>query len=446
MFQGLSDRLNGIFKRLRGYGRLTEDNIGEALREVRLALLEADANVKVVRTFLERVRERAVGRDVLESLTPGQQVVKVVYEELAALMGGEANRLRTAGQPPTVLMLVGLQGSGKTTTAGKLARLLRGQGQRPLLVAADLQRPAAQDQLVTLGRTVQVDVYRASGASSPVAVCREALSHARSRMLDPVILDTAGRLHVDEPLMAELQAIKAELKPTEILMVADAMTGQDAVNSATAFHQALELTGYILTKLDGDTRGGAALSIRAVTGAPIKFVGMGEKLDALEVFHPERMASRILGMGDVLSLVEKAEQAVDEKQAAALQKKLKAQTFTLEDFRDQLRQVRGMGPLDQLMGMIPGLSRVKGLPDTSEQERELKRVEAIIDSMTPGERRRPDVLNGSRRKRIADGSGTTVTDVNRLLKQFGEMQKMMRQLMQAGKGGRMPRHLPFSLH
>jgi signal recognition particle subunit SRP54 len=446
MFQGLSDRLNDIFKRLRGFGRLSEDNIAEALREVRLALLEADVNVKVVRSFLERVRERAVGRDVLESLTPGQQVVKVVYEELAALMGGTANRLRTAGQPPTVLMLVGLQGSGKTTTAGKLARLLRGQGQRPLLVAADLQRPAAQDQLVTLGGMVGVEVYRAAGAASPVAVCREALSHARARMLDPVILDTAGRLHVDGPLMEELRAIKAELKPTEILMVADAMTGQDAVNSAAAFHQALELTGYILTKLDGDTRGGAALSIRSVTGAPIKFVGLGEKLDALEVFHPERMASRILGMGDVLSLVEKAEQVVDEKQAAVLQKKLKAQTFTLEDFRDQLRQVRGMGPLDQLIGMIPGLSRVKGLPDSTQQEKELKRVEAIIDSMTPGERRRPDVLNGSRRKRIADGSGTSVTDVNRLLKQFGEMQKMMRQLMQAGKGGRMPRHLPFSLH
>ena len=446
MFQGLSDRLNDIFKRLRGFGRLSEDNIAEALREVRLALLEADVNVKVVRSFLERVRERAVGRDVLESLTPGQQVVKVVYEELAALMGGTANRLRTAGQPPTVLMLVGLQGSGKTTTAGKLARLLRGQGQRPLLVAADLQRPAAQDQLVTLGGMVEVEVYRAAGATSPVAVCREALSHAKARMLDPVILDTAGRLHVDEPLMEELRAIKAELKPTEILMVADAMTGQDAVNSAAAFHQALELTGYILTKLDGDTRGGAALSIRSVTGAPIKFVGLGEKLDALEVFHPERMASRILGMGDVLSLVEKAEQAVDQKQAAVLQKKLKAQTFTLEDFRDQLRQVRGMGPLDQLIGMIPGLSRVKGLPDSAQQEKELKRVEAIIDSMTPGERRRPEVLNGSRRKRIADGSGTSVTDVNRLLKQFGEMQKMMRQLMQAGKGGRMPRHLPFSLH
>ncbi len=445
MFQGLSDRLNDIFKRLRGYGRLSEDNIGEALREVRLALLEADVNVKVARSFLERVRERSVGREVLESLTPGQQVVKVVFEELTALMGGMANRLRTAGQPPTVIMLVGLQGSGKTTSAGKLALLVQKQGQRPLLVAADLQRPAAQDQLVTLGRTLGVEVYRAAGTRSPVAVCREALSLAKSRMLDPVILDTAGRLHVDEPLMEELRAIKAELRPTEILMVADAMTGQDAVNSATAFHQSLELSGYILTKLDGDTRGGAALSIRAVTGAPIKFIGLGEKLDALEVFHPDRMASRILGMGDVLSLVEKAEQAVDEKKAAALQKKLKSQTFTLEDFRDQLRQVRGMGPLDQLIGMIPGLSRVKGLPDSAQQDRELKRVEAIIDSMTPGERRRPEVLNGQRRKRIANGSGTSVADVNRLLKQFTEMQKMMRQLMQAGKGGRLPRQMPFSL-
>ncbi len=445
MFQGLTDRLNEVFKRLRGYGRLTEDNIADALREVRLALLEADVNVKVVRSFLERVRERAIGRDVLESLTPGQQVVKIVYEELTALIGGEATKLKSAGQPPTVLMLVGLQGSGKTTTAGKLARMIRAQGQRPLLVAADLQRPAAQDQLVTLGRTLGVEVFRAAGRSTPVAVCEEAVSLARARMLDPVILDTAGRLHVDEPLMQELSAIKAAVTPTEILMVADAMTGQDAVNSATAFHQALALTGYVLTKLDGDTRGGAALSIRAVTGAPIKLVGIGEKLDALEVFHPERMASRILGMGDILSLVEKAEQAVDAKQAAVLEKKIKTQAFTLEDFRDQLRQVRGMGPLEQLIGMIPGLGRMKGLPDSTAQERELKRVEAIINSMTPGERRRPEILNGSRRKRIADGAGANVSDVNRLLKQFSEMQKVMRKLFQSGKGGRLPKHLPFSL-
>jgi signal recognition particle subunit SRP54 len=445
MFQSLSDRLNEIFKRLRGHGRLSEDNIAESLREVRLALLEADVNFKVVRSFLERVRERAVGRDVLESLSPGQQVVKIVHEELTALMGGAASPLRTAGQPPTVIMLVGLQGSGKTTTAGKLARLLREKGRRPLLAAADLQRPAAQEQLATLGRTQDVEVYRNAGAGSAVAVCREAVSQARSRLLDPVILDTAGRLHIDEPLMQELRAIKSEVKPTEILMVLDSMTGQDAVNSASTFHQALELTGTILTKLDGDTRGGAALSIREVTGTPIKYIGVGEKLDALEVFHPDRMASRILGMGDVLSLVERAEQVVDAKQAATLQKKLKAQTFTLEDFRDQLRQIRGMGPLEQLMGMIPGLSRLKGLPDTTAQERELKRVEAIIDSMTPGERQRPEILNGSRRKRIATGSGTSVPEVNRLLKQFTDMQKMMRQLMQAGKGGRMPRNLPFPL-
>jgi signal recognition particle subunit SRP54 len=445
MFQALSDRLNGIFKKLRGYGRLTEDNIAEALREVRLALLEADVNFKVVRSFLERVRERAIGRDVLESLTPGQQVVKVVHEELTALMGGVASHLRSAGQPPTVVMLVGLQGSGKTTTAGKLAHLLRQQGRRPLLVAADLQRPAAQEQLATLGRTLGVEVYRSAGGTSAVAVCREAVSQARARLLDPVILDTAGRLHIDEPLMLELGAIAAEVKPTETLMVLDAMTGQDAVNSATAFHQALQLTGSILTKLDGDTRGGAALSIRAVTGTPIKFIGLGEKLDALEVFHPDRMASRILGMGDVLSLVERAEKTFDAKQAETLQKKLKAQAFTLEDFRDQLRQLRGMGPLEQLVGMIPGLSRVKGLPDASAQEKELKRVEAIIDSMTPGERQRPEMLNGSRRKRIASGSGTSVADVNRLLKQFTDMQKMMRQLMQAGKGGRLPKNLPFSL-
>jgi signal recognition particle subunit SRP54 len=445
MFEALSDKLNAVFKQLRGHGRLTEDNIAEALREVRLALLEADVNFKVVRSFLERVRERAIGRDVLESLTPGQQVVKVVYEELAALMGGAAVRLKTAGQAPTVLMLVGLQGSGKTTTAGKLARLLREQGQRPLLVAADLQRPAAQEQLATLGKSLGVEVYRSPGATSPVAVCREAVGQARSRLLDPVILDTAGRLHVDEALMEELAAIKAEVRPTEILMVADAMTGQDAVNSATAFHQALALSGYILTKLDGDTRGGAALSIRAVTGAPIKFVGMGEKLDALEVFHPDRLASRILGMGDILSLVERAEQTVDAKQAETLQKKLKAQSFSLEDFRDQLRQIRGMGPLDQLLGMIPGMSRVKGLPDGAVQERELKRVEAIIDSMTPRERQRPEIIDGSRRRRIAGGSGTSVQEVNRLLKQFTEMQKLMRQMLQAGKGRRLPRNLPFSM-
>ena len=445
MFQALSDRLNGIFKKLRGYGRLTEENIAEALREVRLALLEADVNFKVARSFLERVRERAIGRDVLESLTPGQQVVKVVHEELTALMGGAASHLRSAGQPPTVVMLVGLQGSGKTTTAGKLAHLLREQGRRPLLVAADLQRPAAQEQLATLGRTLGVEVYRAAGGTSAVAVCGEAVSQARARLLDPVILDTAGRLHIDEPLMQELGAITAEVKPTETLMVLDAMTGQDAVTSATAFHQALQLTGTILTKLDGDTRGGAALSIRAVTGTPIKFIGVGEKLDALEVFHPDRMASRILGMGDVLSLVERAEKTFDAKQAETLQKKLKAQAFTLADFRDQLRQLGGMGPLEQLVGMIPGLSRVKGLPDATAQEKELKRVEAIIDSMTPGERQRPEMLNGSRRKRIASGSGTSVADVNRLLKQFADMQKMMRQLMQAGKSGRLPKNLPFSL-
>ncbi len=445
MFQALSDRLNGIFKKLRGYGRLTEENIAEALREVRLALLEADVNFKVVRSFLEQVRQRAIGREVLESLTPGQQVVKIVHEELTALMGGAASHLRSAGQPPTVIMLVGLQGSGKTTTAGKLARLLREQGRRPLLVAADLQRPAAQEQLATLGRTLGVEVYPASGATSAVAVCREAVSQARSRLLDPVILDTAGRLHIDEPLMQELGAIKTEVNPTEILMVLDAMTGQDAVNSATAFHQVLKLTGTILTKLDGDTRGGAALSVRSVTGTPIKMIGIGEKLEALEIFHPDRMASRILGMGDVLGLVERAEKTFDAKQAATLQKKLKAQTLTLEDFRDQLRQVRGMGPLEQLVGMIPGLSRVKGLPDATAQEKELKRVEAIIDSMTPGERQRPEIVNGSRRKRIAAGSGTNVADVNRLLKQFADMQKIMRQLVQAGKSGRLPKNLPFSL-
>ena len=436
MFQALSDRLNGIFKKLRGYGRLTEENIVEALREVRLALLEADVNFKVARSFLERVRERAIGREVLDSLTPGQQVVKVVHEELTALMGGTASHLRSAGQPPTVVMLVGLQGSGKTTTAGKLAHLLREQGRRPLLVAADLQRPAAQEQLATLGRTVGVEVYRAAGATSAVAVCGEAASQARARLLDPVILDTAGRLHIDAPLMAELKAVKDKTAPREILLVADAMTGQDAVQVGQRFHDLLNLTGVILTKIEGDARGGAALSMREVIGRPIKFLGVGEKLDALEVFHPDRLASRILGMGDVLSLIEKAQEVFDADQVQALEKKLRQEAFTLDDFREQLRQVKKMGSMDQLLSLIPGLGKAKALKDLKPDDRELKRVEAIISSMTPDERADHQIINGSRRRRIALGSGTSVQDVNRLLKNFAMTQKMIKQVTQGGKKGR----------
>ena len=441
MFTQLRERFDGIAKTLRGYGRLSEDNIAEALREVRLALLEADVSVKVARQLLERVRERAVGQDVLGSLSPGQQVVQVVYEEIAALMGGRRAPLVTAPQPPTVIMLVGLNGSGKTTTAAKLGRHLQAEGRRPLLVAADLVRPAAVEQLAVLGRQLGVAVHAEPGAKDAAAVCAAALARTRTESLDPVIVDTAGRQVVDAALMEELKRLKAQIQPHEILMVADAMTGQDAVTSATAFHEALDVTGFVLTKLDGDARGGAALSIRAVTGRPIKFVGVGEKPDALEPFHPDRMASRILGMGDVLTLVEKAQETVDQREAEALAKKLRKASFTLEDFKAQLQQMKKMGPLDQLLGMIPGLNRLPGMkagtPEMDEQERELRRMEAIINSMTVKERRTPDVLDGSRRRRIAAGSGTTVTDVNRLVRQFTEAQKMMKQLMKGRGAGRM---------
>ncbi len=437
MFTQLRERLDKVIKDLRGYGRLSEENIAAALREVRLALLEADVNVKVTRQLLERVRERAVGTEVLASLTPGQQVVQVVYEELAALMGGRRAPLATAPQPPTVIMLVGLNGSGKTTTAAKLGRHLQAEGRRPLLVAADLARPAAVEQLAVLGRQLGVAVHADPGAASPAAVCRAALERTRTESLDPLIVDTAGRQVVDAALMEELKQLKAQLHPHEILMVADAMTGQDAVTSATAFHEALQVTGFVLTKLDGDARGGAALSIRAVTGQPIKFAGVGEKPDALEPFHPDRMASRILGMGDVLTLVEKAQEAVDQREAEVLAKKLRRATFTLEDFQAQLRHVKKMGPLDQVLGMIPGLDRLRGTaaPEMGEEEREMRRMEAIINSMTRQERRNPGLLDAGRRRRIAAGSGTTVADVNRLVRQFTEAQKMMKQMMK-GRGGR----------
>ena len=434
MFEGLTERLSLVLKKLRGHGRLTEENIAEALREVRLALLEADVNFKVVKGFIERVRERAVGRDVLESLTPGQQVVKVVYEELVEVLGKTRAPLVYAPDQPTVVMLVGLHGAGKTTTSAKLARWFVSEGRSPLLVAADTTRPAAREQLQTLGRALGVPVY--AGEGSALQVCQEARRLAKERGQNPVILDTSGRLHIDEPLMQELVAIAGATSPTERLMVADAMTGQDAVNSALRFNADLDLTGFILTKLDGDSRGGAALSIRSVTGKPIKFIGVGEKSDALEPFHPERLASRILGMGDILTLVEKVQARVDQKQALDLVKKVRSEGFTLEDFRLQLQQLKDLGPLDQVMEMIPGLSRQKGLTDTVSAERDFKQAEAIINSMTRKERGVPEIINGSRRRRVAAGSGTSVADVNRLLKQFSQARKLMKQFIPGGGGAR----------
>ncbi len=430
MFEGLAERFSVIFKRLRGHGRLTEENIAEALREVRLALLEADVNVKVVKGFIERVRERAVGREVLESLTPGQQMVKVVYEELVEVLGSKRVLLAYAPDPPTAFMLVGLHGSGKTTTAAKLARWLVSEGRSPLLVAADTTRPAAVEQLQILGRSIGVPVF--AGADSALQVCQNARARAKELGHNPLILDTSGRLHIDEALMLELVAIKGATQPAEVLMVADAMTGQDAVNSAVRFDTDLGLTGFILTKLDGDARGGAALSIRSVTGKPIKFIGVGEKPDALEPFHPDRLASRILGMGDILTLVEKAQATVDRKRAEEFAQKVRCDGFTLEDFRLQLRQLKELGPLEQVMEMIPGLSHQKGLADPGAAEQQFRQAEAIINSMTRKEREAPDLINGTRRRRIAAGSGTSVTDVNRLLKQFFQAQKLMRQVIPGG--------------
>jgi signal recognition particle subunit SRP54 len=427
MLDSLSTRLQSIFDRLGGRGRLSEDNIQEALREVRVALLEADVNFKVVRGFMERVREKAVGQDVLKSLTPAQQVVKVVHDELVELLGGSGHRLGPAPHPPTVIMLMGLQGSGKTTTAAKLARLYGKQGQHPILAAADTYRPAAQDQLRTLGGQVGVPVVGAAG-QTPLDICRAARDEAAARGLTPLILDTAGRLHIDEGMLDELKAIKREVAPHHVLLVVDAMTGQDAVTVAERFNQVVGIDAVILTKLDGDSRGGAALSVRHVTGRPIAFVGMGEKTDALEPFHPDRLASRILGMGDVLSLVEKAQQTVDQEKAQELVRKLREDSFSLEDFREQLRQLRKMGPLDQIMGMLPFGKMLKGAPaELDGEQADLGRFDAIISSMTPSERNRPETINGSRRQRIARGSGTSVQDVNRLLKQYAQLRKMMKQ-------------------
>ena len=437
MLDSLSTRLQTIFDKLGGRGRLSEENIQEALREVRVALLEADVNFKVVRAFIDRVKEKAVGQDVLSSLTPAQQVVKVVHGELVELLGGSGHRLAAAPHPPTVIMLMGLQGSGKTTTAAKLARLYTKQGQHPMLAAADTQRPAAMDQLRTLGAQLAVPVTGQPG-QTPLEICRAAREEAASRGLTPLILDTAGRLHIDEALLAELQAIRREVAPHHVLLVVDAMTGQDAVTVADKFNQAVGIDAVVLTKMDGDSRGGAALSVRHVTGRPIAFVGVGEKTDALEPFHPDRLASRILGMGDVLSLVEKAQAVVDQTKAEALAKKLREDTFTLEDFRDQLKQLRQMGPLDQILGMLPFGKMLKGAPTELEGESaDLDRFDAIIGSMTPGERNNPEVINGSRRQRIARGSGTNVQDVNRLLKQYAQLRKVMKQFK--GMEGKLPR-------
>jgi signal recognition particle subunit SRP54 len=437
MFDSLSTRLQSVFDRLGGHGRLSEANIQEALREVRVALLEADVNFKVVRGFVDRVREKAIGQDVLRSLTPAQQVVKVVHDELVELLGGSGHRLNPAPHPPTIVMLIGLQGSGKTTTVAKLARWYARQGQHPLMAAADVYRPAAIDQLRTLGAQLNVPVVGAAG-QKPLEICRAAREEAATRGLTPVLLDTAGRLHIDEAMLDELKAIRAEVKPHHILLVVDAMTGQDAVTVADKFNQAVGIDAVVLTKMDGDSRGGAALSVRHVTGRPIAFVGVGEKTDALEPFHPDRVASRILGMGDVLSLVEKAQEAVDRETAETMLRKLREDTFTLEDFREQLQQVRQIGPLDQILGMLPFGNKLKGASAGLDAEQaDLDRFDAIILSMTPEERRRPDIVNGSRRQRIARGSGTTVQDVNRLLKQFAQVRKMMKQLK--GLEGKVPR-------
>lgn len=427
-FESLANRLQATFDRLRGRGKVTEADVNEMMREVRLALLEADVNFKVVKDFVAKVKERAIGQEVLKSLSPGQQVIKVVNDELTELMGGTQSKIAHANRPPTVVMMVGLQGAGKTTTTGKLAKYLQKQNRRPLLVAGDIYRPAAIRQLEVLGEQLKVPVFTLGDQISPVDIAKQAIEHAKAQHNDYVIIDTAGRLHIDEKLMDELKDIRSAVNPDEILLVVDSMTGQDAVNVAESFNSQLELTGVVLTKLDGDTRGGAALSVKAVTGKPIKFAGMGEKLDALEPFHPDRMASRILGMGDVLSLIEKAQEAVDQEKAKEMERKLRKAEFTFEDFLEQMAQVRKMGPLEDLLGMIPGMNKVKGMKDLKVDEKAISRVEAIVKSMTTEEKQNPELLkNTSRKKRIAKGSGTSIQEVNRFIKQFEEMRKMMKQ-------------------
>ena len=443
-FEGLSDKLQDIFKKLRGKGKISEQDVSLAMREVRLALLEADVNYKVVKDFVARVKERAVGQEVLQSLTPGQVIIKIVSDELTSLMGGAESKLNLAGRTPVVIMAVGLQGAGKTTSVAKLSKNLVKQGRRPLIVACDIFRPAAIKQLEVLGGQVGVPVF-SMGQSNPVDIARAAIEHAKNNNRDIVVIDTAGRLHINEELMDELKNIKSAVEPAEILLVVDAMTGQDAVNVAEAFNGDLGLTGVIMTKLDGDSRGGAALSVKAVTGCPIKYVGMGEKLDALEIFYPDRMSSRILGMGDIVTLVEKAQANFDEKKAREMEKKIRHQEFTLEDFKEQLQQVRKMGPLEDLLGMIPGMDKqLKGMPGEID-EKEFGKIEAIINSMTPAERKNTDLINGSRKKRIARGSGARVQDVNRLIKQFDDSRKLMKQFADAGRKGKkgIPFKMPF---
>ncbi|HBX22375.1 MAG TPA: signal recognition particle protein [Desulfotomaculum sp.] len=429
VFSGLAERLQETFKKLRDKGRLTEEDVDLALKEVRRALISADVNFMVVKDFISRIRERAVGVDVLQSLTPAQQVIKIVRDELAALMGGTQSKINLAPTPPTVIMMVGLHGAGKTTTSAKLASLMRRQGRRPELVAADVYRPAAIKQLQVLGGQINVPVFSMGEQVPPPDIAKAALEQARREGHDLVIIDTAGRLHIDEDLMGELRNIASSVKPHEILLVVDSMTGQDAVNVAKTFNENLTLTGVVLTKLDGDTRGGAALSVKAVTGCPIKFAGMGEKLDALEVFHPDRMADRILGMGDMLTLIEKAQANFDADQVDKLNKRIKSMEFTLDDFLEHMNQVKKMGPLDQVLGMIPGMGNMKKMKDLQIDEKELVYLEAIISSMTPWERQNPQEISGNRRRRVAKGSGTSVQEVNRLLKQFEQTRKMMRQLM-----------------
>ncbi len=432
MFENLSDRLGQVFKNLRGEGILTAEHIEDALKDIRLALLEADVHFKVVREFTDRVRAKALGQEVLSSLSPGQQVVKVVRDEMVAILGGETARIKFASQPPTVILLVGLQGAGKTTSSGKLARWLQKQGHRPMLVSVDVYRPAARDQLRIIASEVEAPVWDGGPGDSPLTLARQALNEARDSAHDVLIIDTAGRLHIDDALMTELKEIKNSLNPQEILFVADAMLGQDAVRSAEQFHTQLDFTGFILTKLDGDARGGAALSINSVTGKPIKFVGTGEKSEALEQFHPDRLVSRILGMGDILSLIEKAEETIDHEKAIELQKKVLKNTFTLEDFRDQLQQIRKMGSLEQIIGMLPNIGPFKDMGKVQIDEKELGRTEAIINSMTPRERRNHQIINGSRRKRIARGSGTSVQQVNQILKQYIQTLKMMKGMTGGG--------------
>ncbi len=442
MFQGLTEKLANAFKKFRNKGKLTEADVRDGMREVKLALLEADVNFKVVKDFIKTVTERAVGTEVLESLVPAQQIIKIVNEELVKLMGGESQKLVISPKPPTIVMMVGLQGAGKTTHAGKLAAMYKSKGKTPLLVACDVYRPAAIDQLKIVGESVGVPVFSMGAKISPVEIAKAGVEHARKNGCDFVIIDTAGRLHIDEELMEELVRIKNAVSPTEILLTIDAMLGQDAVNVAKTFNDKLDITGVILTKLDGDTRGGAALSVKYITGKPIKFIGTGEKMDALEVFHPDRMASRILGMGDVLSLIEKAEAAYDEKNAKEIEKKIREQTFTLEDFLVQMRQLKKMGNINQLMAMLPG-ANTGALKNAEIDENQMKKIEAIILSMTKSERFRPEIINGSRRRRIAQGSGTTVEDVNRLLRQFEQMKKLMKQFSGMGKRRFGGMKLPF---